>query len=136
MVSKKWINKLDKVGLKHVMFKALGLDPEVYEVEIYKGNIFLYAKVTNNSLNIVNFYLLEDYELWKSLDYNKESVYEKNVRDIISWKLIKDERRGKYFIWLERVLENTKNNFGKEYLIGLIRNHTGLSGKYLRTKLR
>ena len=137
MVSKKWVNKLDNGGLKHVIFKALGLDPEIYEVEIYKDIIFLYAKVTNNNLNIVNFYLLEDYGLWESLEFNKDSVYEKSVRDVVtSWKVVQDERKGKYFIWLERVLENTKNNFGKEYLISLIRNHTGLSGKYLRTKLR
>ena len=135
-MNRKWLSKLNNEGLKHVLFKALGLDPEIYEVEIYKGNVFHAAKVTNNNLNIVNFYLLEDYGLWKSLDYNKESVYEKNVRDIISWKVVQGELKGKYFIWLERVLGNTGNNLSKEYLISLIRNHTGLSGKYLRTKLR
>ena len=29
-----------------------------------------------------------------------------------------------------------ENKFGKEYLIDLIRNKTGLSGKFLRKKLR
>ena len=36
----------------------------------------------------------------------------------------------------EKRIEFMENKFGREYLIDLIRNKTGLSGKFLRKKLR
>ena len=105
----RWINKLSDTDIEKLV-KKLGVEFESLKLSKRKDS-FIISK--NNETSFVLFF--DDFKLIFNFDcvddYNYYSV------DKI------------FYLFME-------NKFGKEYLIDLIRNKTGLSGKFLRKKLR
>ena len=109
----RWINKLSDTDIEKLV-KKLGIEYE--SLKISKRNDRIIDKIIvskNDETSYVLFF--DDFQLIFNFDcidgYNYHSVN----------KI--------FYLFME-------NKFGKEYLIDLIRNKTGLSGKFLRKKLR
>ena len=108
----RWVNKLSDSDIEKLVkklgveYKGLRIKKEIGCINVYLDSACWYA------LAIFNFSIMvcgDEEEYWKYYD------------DIAMEKTL--------YLFME-------NKFGKEYLIDLIRNKTGLSGKFLRKKLR
>ena len=105
----RWVNKLSDTDIENLV-KKLGVEYESLKI-VKRNDSFIVSK--NDETSYVLFF--DDFQLIFNFDriddYNYHSV------DKI------------FYLFME-------NKFGREYLIDLIRNKTGLSGKFLRKKLR
>ena len=105
----RWINKLSDDDIEKLV-KKLGVEYKSLKL-LKRNDSFIVNR--NDETSYVLFF--DDFQLIFNFDriddYNYHSV------DKI------------FYLFME-------NKFGKEYLIDLIRNKTGLSGKFLRKKLR
>ena len=109
----RWINKLSDSDIEKLV-KKLGIDFK--SLKISKRNDRIIDKIIvskNDETSYVLFFI--DFQLI----FNFDCVDDYNYRSVDKI----------FYLFME-------NKFGKEYLIDLIRNKTGLSGKFLRKKLR
>ena len=108
----RWVNKLSDTDIEKLV-KKLGIEYESLKIKEGIGCINVYLdSACWYALAIFDFSIMvcdDEEEYWTYYDY------------IAIEKLL--------YLFME-------NKFGREYLIDLIRNKTGLSGKFLRKKLR
>ena len=108
----RWINKLSDTDIEKLV-KKLGIEYESLKIRKEKN----YIKVYWDSVYCYSF-VIYDF----SIMFSDDNVDYWECYDCIDKEKI-------FYLFME-------NKFGKEYLIDLIRNKTGLSGKFLRKKLR
>ncbi len=105
----RWINKLSDSDIEKLV-KKLGIEYESVKILKLKDSLVVSKNdETSYVLFFDDFQLIFNFDLVDNYDYHS--------KDKIFYSFI-------------------ENKFGKEYLIDLIRNKTGLSGKFLRKKLR
>ena len=105
----RWINKLSDTDIENLL-KKLGVEYESLKIRKRKDR-FIISK--NDETSYVLFF--DDFQL----------IFNFDCIDNYNYHLV-----GKtFYLFME-------NKFGREYLIDLIRHKTGLSGKFLRKKLR
>ena len=105
----RWIKKLSDTDIEKLL-KNLGIEYQILKIEKTKSGFWVYRD------NKESYILFTD-------DFNLSFKFSHSIDD--NYKLIDKI----FYLFME-------NNFGREYLIDLIRNKTGLSGKFLRKKLR
>ena len=105
----RWVNKLSDTDIENLV-KKLGVEYESLKL-LKRNDSFIVSK--NDETSYVLFF--DDFQL----TFNFDCVDDYNYRS--ADKI--------FYLFME-------NKFGREYLIDLIRNKTGLSGKFLRKKLR
>ena len=105
----RWINKLSDTDIENLL-KKLGIEYESLKIEKTKSGFWVYR---DNKESYILF--TDDFNL--SFKFSHSIDYNYRTNDKI------------FYLFME-------NKFGREYLIDLIRNKTGLSGKFLRKKLR
>ena len=105
----RWINKLSDTDIENLV-KKLGVEFECLKLSKRKDS-FIISR--NNETSFVLFF--DDFKL--IFNFDLVDNYDYHSADKI------------FYLFME-------NKFGKAYLIDLIRNKTGLSGKFLRKKLR
>ena len=105
----RWVNKLSNNDIENLV-KKLGVDFKNLKLS-KRNDSFIVSK--NDETSYVLFF--DDFQLI----FNFECVDNYNYRSVDKI----------FYLFME-------NKFGREYLIDLIRNKTGLSGKFLRKKLR
>ena len=105
----RWVNKLSDVDIENLV-KKLGVEYE--SLKLLKRNDSLIVSKNDETsyvLFFVDFQLIFNFDLVDNYDYHSADKI--------------------FYLFME-------NKFGREYLIDLIRHRTGLSGKFLRKKLR
>ena len=108
----RWINKLSDTDIEKLL-KKLGIEYESLRIEKRTNCIKVYlGGAYDKSFVIYDFSIMF---IDDNGDYRE--CYDCNDKEKI------------FYLFVE-------NKFGREYLIDLIRNKTGLSGKFLRKKLR
>ena len=105
----RWVNKLSDTDIEKLL-KKLGVEYE--SLKISKRNDSFIVSKNDETSYVLSF---DDFQLI----FNFECVDDYNYRSVDKI----------FYLFME-------NKFGKEYLIDLIRHKTGLSGKFLRKKLR
>lgn len=105
----RWVNKLSDTDIENLV-KKLGVEYEGLKL-LKRNDSFIVSK--NDETSYVLFF--DDFQLI----FNFDCVDDYNYRSVDKI----------FYLFME-------NKFGREYLIDLIRNKTGLSGKFLRKKLR
>ena len=105
----RWINKLSNDDIGNLV-KKLGVEYESLKISKRKDSFIISI---NDETSCVLFF--DDFQLIFNFDCVDNYDY-RSVDKI-------------FYLFME-------NKFGKEYLIDLIRNKTGLSGKFLRKKLK
>ncbi len=105
----RWINKLSDTDIEKLV-KKLGVEYQILKIEKTKYGFWVHRD------NEESYVLFTD-------DFNLSFKFSHSIDD--NYKLIDKI----FYLFME-------NKFGREYLIDLIRNKTGLSGKFLRKKLR
>jgi hypothetical protein len=105
----RWINKLSDTDIENLV-KKLGVEYESLKI-VKRNDSFIVSK--NNETSYVLFF--DDFQVI----FNFDRVDDYNYRSVDKI----------FYLFME-------NKFGREYLIDLIRNKTGLSGKFLRKKLK
>ena len=105
----RWINKLSDTDIEDLV-KKLGVEYESLKL-LKRNDSFIVSK--NDETSYVLFF--DDFQLIFNFDCVDDYDYHSVDKT--------------FYLFME-------NKFGKEYLIDLIRNKTGLSGKFLRKKLR
>ena len=108
----RWVNKLSDTDIEKLL-KKLGIEYVSLRIKKETNCIKVY-------LDSVYYYSLVIYDFSIMFSDNNGDYCE--YYDCIAKEKI-------FYLFME-------NKFGKEYLIDLIRNKTGLSGKFLRKKLR
>ena len=108
----RWVNKLSDTDIENLV-KKLGIEYESVKIRKEKNHIKVYwDSVYCYSFVIYDFSTMfrdDNGDYWECYDcIDKEKIF---------------------YLFME-------NKFGKAYLIDLIRHRTGLSGKFLRKKLR
>ena len=105
----RWVNKLSGADIENLV-KKLGVEYESLKL-LKRNDSFIVSKNDETSyvLFFDDFQLIFNFDLVDNYDYHSADKI--------------------FYLFME-------NKFGREYLIDLIRNKTGLSGKFLRKKLR
>ena len=108
----RWVNKLSDTDIEKlakklgIEYESLIIRKEINCIKVYLNGAYCYSFV------IYDFSIMfsdDNGDYWECYDcIDKEKIF---------------------YLFME-------NKFGREYLIDLIRNKTGLSGKFLRKKLR
>ena len=105
----RWINKLSDADIEKLL-KKLGVEHESVKIIKLKDSLVVSKNdETSYILFFVDFQVIFNFDLVDNYDYHSAEKI--------------------FYLFME-------NKFGREYLIDLIRNKTGLSGKFLRKKLR
>ena len=105
----RWVNKLSDTDIENLV-KKLGIEYESVKILKLKDSLIVSKNdETSYVLFFVDFQLIFNFDLVDNYDYHSADKI--------------------FYLFME-------NKFGREYLIDLIRNKTGLSGKFLRKKLR
>ena len=105
----RWINKLSDTDIENLV-KKLGIEYESVKILKLKDSLVISKNdETSYVLFFVDFQVIFNFHLVDNYDYHSADKT--------------------FYLFME-------NKFGREYLIDLIRNKTGLSGKFLRKKLR
>lgn len=102
----RWVNKLSDTDIEKLL-KKLGVEYESLKIVKHTNSYFIYLNDNDRYYCIIS-----DLEIITICSYKSYELENKI-----------------FYLFME-------NKFGKEYLIDLIRNKTGLSGKFLRKKLR
>ena len=105
----RWVNKLSDTDIEKLA-KKLGIEYESLIIRKEINCIKVY-------LNGAYYYSFVIYDFSTMFNFDLVYNYDYHSADKI------------FYLFME-------NKFGREYLIDLIRNKTGLSGKFLRKKLR
>ena len=105
----RWVNKLSDTDIEKLA-KKLGIE---YESLIIRKEINCIKVYLNGSY----YYSFVIYDFSIRFNFDLVDNYDYHSADKL------------FYLFME-------NKFGREYLIDLIRNKTGLSGKFLRKKLR
>ena len=104
----RWINKLSNTDIeKFVKEFVKKIGVEYESLRIEKDIYRLVVYLDNNDTSL---FIMTDFQFFRKYNH---VILTKNM----------------FYLFME-------NKFGREYLIDLIRNKTGLSGKFLRKKLR
>ena len=108
----RWINKLSDTDIENLVKKS--------------GIEYVSLKIKKET-DCINVYL--DSSCWYAL-----AIFDFSV-------MVCDDEEEYWTYYSSITIEKTlylfmENKFGREYLIDLIRNNTGLSGKFLRKKLK
>ena len=105
----RWVNKLSDNDIENLV-KKLGIEYESVKILKLKDSLVISKNdETSYVLFFVDFQVIFNFDLVDNYDYQSADKI--------------------FYLFME-------NKFGREYLIDLIRNKTGLSGKFLRKKLR
>ena len=105
----RWVNKLSDTDIENLV-KKLGIEYESVKILKLKDSLVISKNdETSYVLFFVDFQVIFNFDLVDNYDYHSADKI--------------------FYLFME-------NKFGREYLIDLIRNKTGLSGKFLRKKLR
>ena len=105
----RWVNKLSDTDIENLV-KKLGIEYESVKILKLKDSLVISKNdETSYVLFFVDFQVIFNFDLVDNYDYQSADKI--------------------FYLFME-------NKFGREYLIDLIRNKTGLSGKFLRKKLR
>ena len=108
----RWVNKLSDTDIEKLA-KKLGIEYESLKIRKETNCIKVYLDgAYYKSFVIYDF----------SIMFSDDNGYYWEYYDCIAKEKL-------FYLFME-------NKFGREYLIDLIRNKTGLSGKFLRKKLR
>ena len=108
----RWINKLSDTDIEKlakklgIEYESLKIRKEINCIKVYLDGAYCYS------------FVIYDFSIMFSDD---DGYYGEYYYCIVKANL--------FYLFME-------NKFGREYLIDLIRNKTGLSGKFLRKKLR
>ena len=105
----RWVNKLSDTDIENLV-KKLGVEYESVKILKLKDSLVISKNdETSYVLFFVDFQVIFNFDLVDNYDYQSADKI--------------------FYLFME-------NKFGREYLIDLIRHKTGLSGKFLRKKLR
>ena len=105
----RWVNKLSDADIEKLL-KKFGVEYQILKIEKTKYGFLVYR---DNEESYVLF--TDDFNLSFKFSHSIDCNYRTNDKT--------------FYLFME-------NKFGKEYLIDLIRHKTGLSGKFLRKKLK
>ena len=105
----RWVNKLSDTDIENLV-KKLGIEYESVKILKLKDSLVISKNdETSYVLFFVDFQVIFNFDLVDNYDYHSADKI--------------------FYLFME-------NKFGREYLMDLIRHKTGLSGKFLRKKLR